>query len=176
MKVIVLQLESKREEELLESILQSFNEQLEDESEKKYIQYVLETLSSEESSIMIDGKVSESRIRKITVFLNELGIPINLKGFHYIRESIIIMLDDENEKDIGVTKSLYPKLSKKFKTPASCVERNIRHAIESTWKRGNKKLIERIWGCNIFENKIRPTNSEFLARVVDYIKLEENEK
>lgn len=176
MKVIVLQLETKREEELLKKVLDSLKNESTDEREVKKIEDILDYLSSEESEVTFVSKINESRIRKITILLSELGIPANKRGFQYIRECIMIMLDNQRELDIGITKYIYPKLSSKFNTSVGCIERNIRYAIEIAWERGNKNLIESVWGYSISTNKIRPTNSEFLARVTDYIKLNENEK
>ena len=65
----------------------------------------------------------------ITNILHELGVPSHIKGYQYIRESIMVVY--ENPEIVGgITKELYPEVAKKYDTTVSRVERAIRHAIE----------------------------------------------
>ena len=74
----------------------------------------------------------------------------------------------------SITKKLYPSIADKFDTSASKVERAIRHAIELGWTRGNQDTIDEIFGYTISALKAKPTNSEFIAMVADYISLNED--
>ena len=74
----------------------------------------------------------------------------------------------------GITKELYPEISKKFNTTVSRVERAIRHAIEISWNRGNWQLMEDIFGHSVDIDKAKPTNSEFIVTVADKLRLEYN--
>ena len=71
-----------------------------------------------------------------------------------------------------VTWVLYPEIDKKYKTTGSRVERAIRHAIEVAWNRGNVDTIDDIFGYTISASKAKPTNSEFIAMISDYISVE----
>lgn len=173
MKVIVLQLETKREEELLEEILKSFKEKSENKIEEKKIQDILESLSMEGFLDEIYNKNNENRMRKVTSILKKIGIPTNMIGFEYIRKGIINMLDNENRLKMGITKNVYIDLSKEYKTSTACIERGVRYAIEFAWQQGNQDLIKSICRCGL--NETRPSNSEFLLSIVDLIKLNENE-
>lgn len=107
----------------------------------------------------------------ITNILHELGVPSHIKGYQYIRESIMVVY---NNPDIvgGITKELYPEVAKKYDTTVSRVERAIRHAIEVSWNRGSWDLMEEIFGHSIDIDKAKPTNSEFIVTIADKLKLE----
>lgn len=107
----------------------------------------------------------------ITNILHELGVPSHIKGYQYIRESIMIVYD---RPDIvgGITKELYPEVANKYQTTVSRVERAIRHAIEVSWNRGSWDLMEKIFGYSIDIDKAKPTNSEFIVTIADKLKLE----
>lgn len=107
---------------------------------------------------------------KVSNLLKEIGVPAHLKGYIYIRYSIIYAL--ENPEAMGcVTKILYPDVAKHFGTTASRVERAIRHAIEVAWDRGNVDILHKYFGYTIEPGRGKPTNSEFIAMLIDYLKL-----
>ena len=107
----------------------------------------------------------------ITNILHELGVPSHIKGYQYIKESIMIVYDKPNIVG-GITKELYPEVAKKYDTTVSRVERAIRHAIEVSWNRGSWDLMAEIFGHSIDIDKAKPTNSEFIVTVADKLKLE----
>ena len=106
----------------------------------------------------------------ISGFMLELGIPAHLRGYQYLR-SAVEMCTEDMELVGSVTKLLYPDLAKLYKTTDQKIERAIRNAIEVSWERGNSALFEQLFGyCNSNEYS-RPTNSEYIAAVADYIRL-----
>ena len=107
----------------------------------------------------------------ITAMIREIGVPAHIKGYQYIRDSILLSLQDSNMLNY-ITKYLYPAIAKKYKTTSSCVERAIRHAIGVAWERGNQNMIQQLYGFSFQNKHARPTNSEFLAVIVDKIRLE----
>lgn len=107
----------------------------------------------------------------ITEFIKALGVPAHLIGYQYIKSALLAAVKD---MDIltPITKKLYPMLAAEYSTSKSCVERAIRHAITVSWKRGNKKLINDIFGYTDCDNGLhRPTNSEYLAMVADELRM-----
>ena len=104
----------------------------------------------------------------ITDVIKELGIPANIQGYRYLRYAVELVADDFSAID-KVTKFLYPNVANKFGTTSSKVERAIRHAIETSWLRGNKDLITKLFGYSVSADKGKPTNSEFIAAISDYI-------
>ena len=108
---------------------------------------------------------------KVTNIIHEVGVPAHIKGYQYLRDGIMMVIEDV-EVINQITKSLYPDLAKKYKTTPSRVERAIRHAIEVAWNRGQIEATERIFGYTVNANKGKPTNSEFIAMIADKLRLE----
>ena len=107
----------------------------------------------------------------VTNIIHEVGVPAHIKGYQYLREAIIMVVNDIDVIN-QITKSLYPKIAMKFNTTPSRVERAIRHAIEVAWGRGDQKTVENIFGYTISAAKGKPTNSEFIAMIADKLRLE----
>ncbi len=108
---------------------------------------------------------------KVTSILHEIGVPAHIKGYHYLRDSIIMSIE---KPDIinAVTKQLYPSVAKKYNTTSSRVERAIRHAIEVAWDRGDVEVLNSYFGYTIHNDRGKPTNSEFIAMISDRLRLE----
>ena len=118
-----------------------------------------------------DNIMSKQELEQaISGFMLELGIPAHLRGYQYLRSSVEMCTEDM-ELVGSVTKLLYPDLAKLYKTTDQKIERAIRNAIEVSWERGNSAVFEQLFGyCNSNEYS-RPTNSEYIATVADYIRL-----
>jgi len=108
---------------------------------------------------------------EVTNMIHEIGIPAHIKGYLYLREAILMVI---NRVDLlsGVTKELYPAIATKYKTTPSRVERAIRHAIEVAWSRGNVDVINAIFGHTVNRDRGKPTNSEFIAMVADKLRMQ----
>ncbi len=124
----------------------------------------------ERSPEVIDLKLNELQI-KISKILHELGIPSHIKGYQYIRDAISMVYSNEGLIG-GITKELYPELSKKYSASVTRIERAIRHAIEVSWNRGDWNLMEEIFGHSVDIDKAKPTNSEFIVTIADKIRLD----
>lgn len=107
----------------------------------------------------------------VTKIMLDLGVPAHLKGYHYLRTAIIMSIKDM-ETVSSVTKLLYPEVAKRFRTTDQKVERAIRNAIEISWNRGNRETIEMLFGYSADSGRMRPTNSEYIARIADKIRLD----
>lgn len=107
---------------------------------------------------------------RVTTIMHELGIPAHIKGYLYLRDAIIMVVDRVDLLS-KITKELYPSIAQKYLTTPSRVERAIRHAIEVAWDRGNVDFIQRVFGHTISQEKGKPTNSEFIAMVADRLRL-----
>lgn len=127
---------------------------------------------SGESSEKITLKRKEHDLEKdVTDIIHEIGVPAHIKGYQYLREAIMMSVEDA-EMLSAVTKILYPAIAKKYRTTSSRVERAIRHAIEVAWNRGNMDTLDAMFGYTINVGKGKPTNSEFIALIVDKIRLQ----
>ena len=107
----------------------------------------------------------------VTNIIHEIGVPAHIKGYQYLREAIILSINDMDMLN-SITKILYPSIAKKYQTTASRVERAIRHAVEVAWSRGKMDTIDALFGYTINTGKGKPTNSEFIALIADKIRLE----
>ena len=108
---------------------------------------------------------------RVTNILIEIGVPAHIRGYNYMREAIILAVQNIDVLNY-ITKELYPTVAKKCNTSSSRVERAIRHAIEVAWSRGEVSAIDNLFGYTISNNKGKPTNSEFIALIADRLRLE----
>lgn len=106
----------------------------------------------------------------VTEIIHQIGVPAHIKGYHYVRESIILSVKSP-EMINSVTKLLYPTVAKRFDTTASRVERAIRHAIEVAWDRGDVDTLNSYFGYTIHNGRGKPTISEFVAMIADKLRL-----
>lgn len=131
------------------------------------VEDLLETIES-----AVGNKSEEDKLeKKVSNILKEIGVPAHIKGYRYIRYAIIYVLEENDTAIESVTKRLYPSVAKHFDTTASRVERAMRHAIEVAWERGNVDILHNFFGYTIQPGKGKPTNSEFIAMITDYLKI-----
>ena len=123
-----------------------------------------------EESIQEVSSKRENLESRVTNMLHEIGIPAHIKGYQYLREAIMMSVEDPAMIS-SITKILYPTIAKRFQTTPSRVERAIRHAIEVAWSRGRMETLDAMFGYTIDTGKGKPTNSEFIALIADRIRL-----
>lgn len=109
--------------------------------------------------------------KDVTNMIHEIGVPAHIKGYQYLREAIMMSVEDV-EMLGSITKVLYPTIAEKYQTTPSRVERAIRHAIEVAWSRGKMETLDALFGYTINTGKGKPTNSEFIALIADKIRLQ----
>ena len=122
-----------------------------------------------------DGGEARNLESTVTAIIHEIGVPAHIKGYQYLRESILIAVKDMDVIN-AVTKILYPEVAKRFGTTASRVERAIRHAIEVAWDRGDLETLQKYFGYTVSNTKGKPTNSEFIAMIADRLQLQRRER
>ena len=109
-------------------------------------------------------------VSEVTTIMHQIGIPAHVKGYQYIRDAILMVVEDVSLLG-AVTKELYPGIAKKHNTASSRVERGIRHAIELAWERGQTDTLKRIFGYSMNIERQKPTNSEFIALLADNLRV-----
>lgn len=137
---------------------------------------LLENIRSILNSKKLDGGIRKLDTSigmevKVTEILHQIGVPAHIKGYHYLRDSIIMSIEHP-EIINAVTKQLYPSVAKKYETTSSRVERAIRHAIEVAWDRGDVDILNSYFGYTIHISRGKPTNSEFIAMIADKLRLQ----
>ena len=83
--------------------------------------------------------------KDVTDMIHEIGVPAHIKGYQYLREAIMMSVEDVEMLN-SITKILYPSIAKKYQTTPSRVERAIRHAIEVAWSRGKMETLDALFG------------------------------
>ena len=107
----------------------------------------------------------------VTAIIHEIGVPAHIKGYQYLREAIMITVEDMDVIN-AVTKVLYPEVAKRFGTTASRVER----AIQVAWDRGDLETLQKYFGYTVSNAKGKPTNSEFIAMIADRLQLQRKQQ
>lgn len=107
----------------------------------------------------------------VTNIIHEIGVPAHIKGYQYLRDAIILSVNDMEMLN-SITKILYPTIAKKHQTTPSRVERAIvmqlkLHGAEEKWTPSMNCL-----DISVSTGKGKPTNSEFIALIADKIRLE----
>lgn len=134
-----------------------------DEAERASIIEQLKGLAGRASAMKNPNKPSIQEV------LLDIGVPDALSGHRYMVRAIELAIESPDEATL-ITKWLYPTVAKCYDTTASRVERAIRHGIESAWDRGDLEVLAKYFGNTVSISKGRPTNGEFIARIVNYLR------
>jgi two-component system response regulator (stage 0 sporulation protein A) len=102
--------------------------------------------------------------------LDQIVVKHSLKGYGYIISAVEKCLENRS-KLISIIKGLYTEIAEENSDTVWRVERSIRHAIEVTWTNGNTNAINKIFGYTVSVEKGKPTNSEFIALITDFVSL-----
>ncbi len=136
------------------------------------VERIEELRGGESLRMPVTRRTSQQSIETmVTNIIHEIGVPAHIKGYQYLREAIIIAVEDMDVIN-AITKILYPQVAKTFQTTPSRVERAIRHAIEVAWDRGDLDTLQRFFGYTVSNTKGKPTNSEFIALIADKLQLQ----
>lgn len=108
------------------------------------------------------SKINKTRI--ICDTLDELKIPKHIKGYIYLMDAIIEIIE---AKDFmySITKEIYPRLSNKHKASCTSIEKNIRFAIKLSFQKCETNITQKYFGINAS----KPTNREFISSVATSI-------
>ena len=103
--------------------------------------------------------------RKVSAIMHKLFIPANISGFFYLREGIILAIE-EPKNIFKITKTIYPTIAVEFQTTSSRVERAIRHSIERSWGEPKSHKTYQELG---YLNNSKPKTAELIALIIYYI-------
>lgn len=120
--------------------------------------------------LMTPGQPKETNPEKlIRQILLELGAPDHLVGHPYMIQAILLVVENRTYIQ-NITFGLYPQVAAHFDTTAARVERALRHLIEVTWSRGDWEVLGRYFGNTISQDRGKPTNGEFVARIANVVR------
>ncbi|NMB24554.1 MAG: sporulation transcription factor Spo0A [Firmicutes bacterium] len=104
----------------------------------------------------------------VTELLHRIGIPAHFKGYNYLRDAVLTVMEEEGLLGGSLTKELYPRLADKYKTTPGGVEAAIRNAVITAWDHGNRPYLEELTG-RISRGRF-PTNSLIIAKLADQLR------
>ena len=114
----------------------------------------------------------DNLLRRISSFLQLLGISTSLKGYNYIRDCILYLVTNNN-KDIQL-KCVYEEIAKRKNISYKSVERAIENAIDTAMKKNTTNTYFEFFGNTINDIRCKPTAREFITTITDKILLEDN--
>ena len=97
--------------------------------------------------------------------LDLIGISCHLVGRKYIHDSIIYILENNNESE-----NVFIYLAKKYKKGNSTIGRSIQTAIEHAWRRSSIEDLQQYYTAAVNYNTGIPTPTELIYYYVDKIK------
>ena len=103
-------------------------------------------------------------MREVYGTIRRLGATSKYKGYYFVAEAIRMTMEFQ-ERPMKITKDIYPKLAKKFKSKPSNIEHDIRTIVNVCWENHRERL-EQIAGYPL---EYRPTNSEFIDMIAFYL-------
>ena len=109
--------------------------------------------------------------RRLTELLWMLGIPAHLKGYGYLREAVEQALRESRSVPVLST-HLYPLVASQHHTTVGSVERSIRTAIDTAWRRGSLCAAANLFCRRVNPDYDKPTNSEIIALLAEKIRME----
>ncbi|MDI6871538.1 MAG: sporulation transcription factor Spo0A [Bacillota bacterium] len=108
----------------------------------------------------------------VTEIIHLMGIPAHFKGYNYIRDAVMMVLEEDSTLGGNLTKSLYPRIAQKYGTTTGGVEAAIRNAILTAWEHGNRPYISSIVGKSAISTKGKfPSNSLLIAKIADQLRV-----
>lgn len=108
----------------------------------------------------------------VTEIIHLMGIPAHFKGYNYIRDAVMMVLEEDSTLGGNLTKSLYPRIAHKYGTTTGGVEAAIRNAILTAWEHGNRPYISSIVGKSAISTKGKfPSNSLLIAKIADQLRV-----
>lgn len=117
-----------------------------------------------------------NREETISCFLRQIGVPVFLSGFDYLRTALGLILSQANMTDVRSVNEVYSVLSLSYGISAYVAEHAIRHAIDAAWMRADTGVLEQVFGYTVRSDRGAPSNAAFLFRAADHIKLKEEGK
>ena len=118
--------------------------------------------------------VRQDPVDYVSNVLISLGIPTKLRGYGYLRESILLMAKDPTQ---SITKVLYPGVAEIYKKEndridAKHIERSIRSAIEKAWERRDDAMWRKYFPVDGDGCLRRPSNGAFISRLAESLRRE----
>lgn len=90
-------------------------------------------------------------MREVYGTIRKLGATSKYKGYYFVAEAIRMTMEFQ-ERPMKITKDIYPKLAKKFKSKPSNIEHDIRTIVNVCWEiigKDWKRLPDILWNTDL---------------------------
>lgn len=134
-------------------------------------QRIIEIVQENMTKKIISERIFEILINMVETLFRQMKIPNHCKGYYYLKDAIIFTIQEPQLVNC-ITKKLYPLIGQRYAANVSQIERSIRFLIETVWNKGDIELLNNLFGYCIDNQKGKPTNSSFIAKIADQIRLE----
>ena len=135
-------------------------------SSLEFIEPISDSKGVKMSDVILDA--DHALKLQITELLLNLGISPGLFGYHCLKTALFYVCKDSSYLK-SLNKNLYVIIAKENNDKGGSVERAIRHAITISLSKGDKSLLEEIFGKTVNLKKEKPTNKQFIAGLVEYL-------
>ena len=113
--------------------------------------------------------IKSSMTDSIASTLHELGIAANIKGYYYLLDAIVLVINTK-KLPVQMNTDIYLFLAQKYDKTMASVEKCMRFAIEEGFNRAPFRCIEKTFSSTISYSKAKPTNSQFIHMIADEYK------
>lgn len=110
---------------------------------------------------------------QVSNMLLSLRFATKLRGYTYLREAVLLMAQDRN---MSITKELYPAVAARCGATTEQVERSIRSAIQQAWDRGDRATWRMFLSVGEDYSATRPSNGTLITCLADRLLLAREEK
>lgn len=105
---------------------------------------------------------------KIKMVMKKCGISKNTRAYKYFVDAIMLVYEDEESADL-ITKTLYPKIGKKYNISISGVHISMHRCLYKVFKKENNSFVAEVFAKVPKKNGV-PENRDFIIGVVEYLK------
>lgn len=116
----------------------------------------------------IIGQKKKNWEAELTMLLNQMGLSPRTKGFLYLRDSIVKVIQDDSISG-RIKGNLYPWVAEKYQVNQKRVKDRIQYAVDIAWKGENRIFTNNY--LDFEDGHRKPANLEFIMAVADKLKM-----
>lgn len=131
----------------------------------KFVGYILLSHIIKFTNLLEGEIIMRQDEREIQKLLRQLGANGSYTGFYYTVYGVVRTIQ-EPTLIVYICKGLYIEIAQHFNVNVSSVERNIRTIIDIIWNKGDRDLLNHIFGRELIK---KPKNTMFIDALSQYI-------
>lgn len=128
---------------------------------------IMQISKDDDYSVELDNMEKKKTVA-VGEYLIMLRAPFRVVGYHYIRDALIMLLNEPEAKRISLTVDIYNKLAAANDTSIESIERAIRYAIKHIRSNCERQVLVNVFGNEIIDYRL--TNYDFLVLSAQYLR------